>query len=142
MGTEKFAVKLKLTLDTGRSADEVLEAALREFDRVQRDLYFVAKQLWSRYFTHQVLPPDDHLGRRDTIAKVVQAVSQEHGQPAALIADARQTVSGIRRFIVDQRILELPEIDRCQVIEMPEFRRGNSLAYLESALPLDPQGAS
>jgi uncharacterized protein (DUF885 family) len=28
------------------------------------------------------------------------------------------------------------------VIEMPEFRRGNSLAYLESALPLDPQGAS
>jgi uncharacterized protein (DUF885 family) len=142
LGKEKFAVKLKLTLDTGRSADEVLEAALREFDRVQRDLYFVAKQLWSRYFPHQVLPPDDHLGRRDTIAKVVQAVSQEHGQPAALIADARQTVSGIRRFIVDQRILELPEIDRCQVIEMPEFRRGNSLAYLESALPLDPQGAS
>src|SRR5262249_55584860 len=31
---------------------------------------------------------------------------------------------------------------RCAVIEMPEFRRGNSLAYLENAPPLDPDAPS
>ncbi len=81
-------------------------------------------------------------GRRSTIAQVTAAVSQEHGQPETLILDARNTVSAIQKFIRDKDILRLPETDRCQVIEMPEFRRGNSLAYLDNALPLDPNGQS
>jgi uncharacterized protein (DUF885 family) len=38
--------------------------------------------------------------------------------------------------------LQLPEPDHCDVIEMPEFRRGNSLAYLDNAPPLDPLAKS
>jgi uncharacterized protein (DUF885 family) len=142
LGRKRFSQKLELTLDVGRSADEVLEDAQTEFDRLQRELYFVAKQLWYRYFPKCVLPPDDANGRRETIASVVHAVSQEHGDPSALVADARNTVLGIQKFIAENGILKLPEIDRCQIIEMPEFRRGNSLAYLDSALPLDPNGSS
>ncbi len=142
LGKEKFSKKLDLVLDLGRTADQVLGDAEREFDRVQNELYVVARQLWSRYFPDRILPPDDSRGRRETIALVTHAVSQEHGEPSALIADARATVKGIQDFIRKKDILRLPENDRCQVIEMPEFRRGNSLAYLESALPLDPQGAS
>jgi uncharacterized protein (DUF885 family) len=36
----------------------------------------------------------------------------------------------------------LPEPDRCQVIEMPEFQRGFSVAYLNPAPPLDTAAAS
>jgi hypothetical protein len=142
LGKTLFSKKLEMSLDLGRSADEVLADAQTEFDRVQRELYFVSKQLWHRYFPKRVLPPDDTLGRRETIASVVNAVSQEHGEPSALVVDARQTVEGIKRFISENGILKLPETDRCQIIEMPEFRRGNSLAYLDSALPLDPNGSS
>ncbi len=142
LGKNRFSKKLELTLDVGRTADEVFEDAQSEFNRLQRELYFVAKQLWHRYFPKRVLPADDAQGRRDTIASVVHAVSQEHGDPSALVADARNTVQGIQKFIADYGILKLPEIDRCQIIEMPEFRRGNSLAYLDSALPLDPNGNS
>jgi uncharacterized protein (DUF885 family) len=88
------------------------------------------------------LPPDDAAGRRDTINRVVAAVSQEHGQPEELLRDARATVDRIKRFIRENDILRLPEPDRCAVIEMPEFRRGNSLAYLDNAPPLDPHAAS
>jgi uncharacterized protein (DUF885 family) len=142
LGREKFSKKLELVLDLGRTADEVLRDAELEFDRVQGELYVVARQLWSQYVPNRVLPPDDPRGRRETIALVTNAVSQEHGQPSALVADARATVKGIQDFIRQKDILRLPENDRCQIIEMPEFRRGNSLAYLESALPLDPLGAS
>jgi uncharacterized protein (DUF885 family) len=58
------------------------------------------------------------------------------------VADARATVQRIKAFIKDKDILRLPEPDECQVIEMPEFKRGNSIAYLESAPPLDPETAS
>jgi uncharacterized protein (DUF885 family) len=142
LGKVKFYKKLELELDTGVTADQLLAEAQQEFDRVQRELYVVSRQLWSRYFPKKPLPPDDASGRRQTIAEVTQAVSQEHGKPEALVLDARETVQAIRAFIVEKDILTLPEPDRCQVIEMPEFRRGNSLAYLDSALPLDPSGAS
>ena len=142
LGREKFARKLELVLDMGWDADRVLAEAEQEFERVQRDMYVVARQLWSRYFPDRPLPADDAAGRRATIAQVTQAVSQEHGQPEALIVDARATVENIRKFIRSHDILRLPDVDRCDVIEMPEFRRGNSLAYLDSALPLDPDGQS
>ena len=142
LGKEKFSRKLEMVLDVGWDADRVLQEADAEFVRVQRDMYVVARQLWSRYFPGKPLPPDDDAGRRATIALVTGAVSQEHGKPEALILDARATVRSIQDFIREKDILRLPETDRCQVIEMPEFRRGNSLAYLDSALPLDPNGSS
>jgi hypothetical protein len=142
LGKDKFSRKLEMVLDVGWDAARVLQEAETEFTRVQRDMYVVARQLWSRYFPNKPLPPDDEAGRRATIALVTGAVSQEHGQPEALILDARATVRSIQDFIREKDILRLPETDRCQVIEMPEFRRGNSLAYLDSALPLDPNGSS
>ncbi len=142
LGPKKFARKLELVLDAGLTADQVLADAEAEFARVQRDLYVVARQLWSGYYPGAPLPPDDDAGRRATIAQVTAAVSREHGEPEALVRDAKATVGRIQAFIRDHDILRLPEPDRCQVIEMPEFKRGNSLAYLESALPLDPTGSS
>ena len=142
IGEGKFSRKLELVLDTGVSSDQLLADAEAEFVRVQRELYVVSRQLWSRYFPKRVLPPDDEAGRRATIAEVTLAVSQEHGTPERLVVDARETVNDIKEFIREKDILRLPDPDRCQVIEMPEFRRGNSLAYLDSALPLDPNGAS
>jgi len=142
LGRDLFSQKLELVLNAGLSADQVLADAEAEFVRVQNEMYVVSRQLWSRYFPGKVLPPDDAAGRRETISQVTHAVSQEHGAPEALITDARATVGRIKDFISQRDILRLPEPDRCRIIEMPEFRRGNSLAYLDSALPLDPLGIS
>ncbi len=142
LGRALFADKLELVLNAGLSADQVLADAEVEFIRVQQEMYVISRQLWSHYFPGKPLPADDEAGRRSTIAEVTQAVSQEHGKPEDLITDARATVGRIKDFIRDKDILRLPEPDRCQIIEMPEFRRGNSLAYLDSALPLDPKGTS
>ena len=142
LGGPLFAEKLKLVLNAGLSADQVLADAEAEFIRVQSELYVVSRQLWSSYFPQAPLPPDDAAGRRHTVAQVTHAVSQEHGKPEDLVFDARATTNRIKDFIRSRDILRLPEPDRCEIIEMPEFRRGNSLAYLESALPLDPSGRS
>lgn len=142
IGKRKFAKKLELVLDAGMTADQVLADAEAEYARVQRDMYVVSRQLWSQYFPKQPLLPDDAEGRRATIAKVSDAVSQEHGKPEELLANTRATVDRIKTFIRERDILRLPEPDLCQIIEMPEFRRGNSIAYMENAPPLDPKAAS
>jgi len=142
LGRELFGEKLRLVLNAGVSADEVLADAEAEFSRVQTEMYIVSRQLWSRYFPDRVLPPDEPSGRRETVRLVTAAVSKEHGAPETLVSDAQATVGSITDFIRSRDILRLPDPDRCQVIEMPEFRRGNSLAYLDPALPLDPGGIS
>ncbi len=142
VGREKFARKLELVLDAGLTADQVLAEAEAEYARVHRDLYVIARQVWSRYFPTVPLPSDDVAGRTATIRRVLEAVGKEHGQPADLIRDGKATVDRIKRFIRERDLLRLPDPDRCQVVEMPEFRRGNSIAYLENAPPLDPEAAS
>ena len=105
-------------------------------------MYVVARQLWSKYFPKTPCRPTTRRAGATTIQQVLAAVSQEHGKPEDLVRDARATVERIKTFIRERDILRLPEPDRCQVIEMPEFQRGNSLAYLDNAPPLDPEAAS
>jgi uncharacterized protein (DUF885 family) len=142
LGKEKFARKLELELDAGLTAGEVVKLAEAEADRVEREMYYFAKQLWARQFPGKALPPDDEPGRRATIKSVLDELGKTHGTPEALVDDARKTVAKIKDFIRDKHILALPEPDTCKIIAMPEFQRGFSAAYLNPAPPLDPKAAS
>lgn len=142
LGKEKYYRKLDLELDANLSADEVLKEAEADFARVERDMYVIARQLWSGTHPGKPLPPDDAPGRTETIHLVLDRLNQEHGKPEDLVRDARATVDRIKAFILENDILRLPEPDQCKVIEMPEFHRGNSLAYLNPAPPLDRKTAS
>lgn len=142
IGKDKFARKLELELDAGLTAAQVLEEAETEFARVERDMYVIARQLWSGVFPRRPLPPDDLEGRRETIRQVLAELNQQHGRAEDLVRDARASVERIKEFIRSNDILRLPEPDRCRVIEMPEFQRGNAVAYLNPAPPLDSRAAS
>jgi uncharacterized protein (DUF885 family) len=142
LGKEKFARKLNLELNAGLSAEQVLAEAEADFARVERDMYVIARQLWARCQPDRPLPPDDARGRTETIRLVLAHLNQDHGRAEHLVRDARATIERIKVFIKEKDILRLPEPDRCQVIEMPEFQRGNSVAYLNPAPPLDPKASS
>jgi uncharacterized protein (DUF885 family) len=142
IGKEKFAKKLELELDAGLTAEQVLQDAETEFARVERDMYVIARQLWSRVYPTKALPPDDVDGRRATIQLVLAELNKNHGKPENLVSDVKSTVGQIKTFIKEKDILRLPNPDRCLILEMPEFQRGNSTAYLNPAPPLDPKAAS
>jgi uncharacterized protein (DUF885 family) len=142
IGKEKFARKLELELDAGLTAEQVLADAEAEFQRVEREMYVLARQLWSTAHPDRPLPPDDEAGRRETIQQVLDHFNRDHGQASELVRDARGIAEKIRAFITARDILRLPEPDRCQIIEMPEFQRGNTVAFLNQAPPLDNKAAS
>ncbi|MBI3822203.1 MAG: DUF885 domain-containing protein [Planctomycetes bacterium] len=142
IGKKRFAEKFLLEIDAGVTADEVLKEAEAEADRVENEMYVVARQLWAQTFPNKVIPVDDAKGRRETVRLVLEATSKEHGKADDLIVDARAGVEKIKKFIKDKDILQLPGPDRCKIIEMPEFQRGYSIAYLNPAPPLDAKAAS
>jgi len=142
IGKEKFVRKLDLELNAGLSAEQVLRDAESEAARVQGDMYVIARQLWGQVFPKKPLPPDDHEGRRSTILQVLGRVNLEHGRPEDLVRDIRKVVADIKTFITDNDILRLPDPDQCRIIEMPEFQRGNTVAFLNPSPPLDPKASS
>jgi len=137
LGKKKFAEKFNLVVNAGFTVAELLADAEAEFDRVRNDMYVIARQAWAAYYPGEPLPADDAEGRRDTIQQVLHAVGQDHGSSDTLTRDTRRTVAAIKKFIVQNDILALPAPDRCKIIEMPEFQRGNSTAYMNSPPPLD-----
>ena len=144
IGKEKFAKKLDMELDAGPGlgADEVLALATAEADRVRTEMYVHAKQLWAKLFPGKAVPPDEPEGRRACIRLVMAELGKDHGQVDTMVADAKRTAEEIKAFIREKDILRLPDPDRCAIIEMPEFQRGNSTAYLNPAPPLDPKARS
>ncbi|WP_250847090.1 DUF885 domain-containing protein [Aquisphaera insulae] len=142
IGREKFVKKLDQELDAGLGADEVLAEARREADRVQREMEVIARQAWGKLFPGKVIPADDREGRRELVRRVLEKVADNHGSAETLVDEARATVGEIKAFIRDRKILTLPEPDQCRIIAMPEFMRGNSVAYLNPAPPLDTRGSS
>jgi uncharacterized protein (DUF885 family) len=142
IGPERFAKKLSLELDAGMTADEVLAEANTEANRVEREMAVIARQVWATTFPGKPLPPDDVDGRRLMTRRVLEAIGRDHGTPETLVGDVRSTVGSIKAFIRTNDILRLPEPDECRIIEMPEFLRGNSVAYLNPAPPLDARATS
>jgi uncharacterized protein (DUF885 family) len=142
LGKEKFARKLDLELNAGITSEEVLHEAEAEMERVEAEMYVVARQLWARYFPDKALPPDNARGKRRTIRQVLERLCRDHGRAEDLVKDARAAADRIKAFIAAKDILRLPQPDRCRIIEMPEFQRGNSIAFLNPAPPLDPRAAS
>jgi uncharacterized protein (DUF885 family) len=137
LGPDKFAHKLDLELEAGVTADDVLTNAEAEFGRVQDQMFVIARQLWSRYYFKEPLPPDDEIGRRATVQIVLDAIGKEHDRPENLARDMRLRVIRLKQFIRATDFVALPEPDRTKIIVMPEFRRGDSTAYMEAAPPLD-----
>lgn len=142
IGPERFAEKVERELNSGLTAAEVLAEALAEAERVENEMAVIARQLWAELFPGEAIPPDDEEGRRALIRRVLDRLGDDHGAPETLVDDAKATVDQIKAFISDRGVLTLPEPDQCAIIEMPEFMRGNSVAYLNPAPPLDPKGGS
>jgi uncharacterized protein (DUF885 family) len=142
IGPELFREKLVRELDAGLTADEVLAEAKREAARVVSEMAVISRQLWGTYFPGEPVPPDDFLGRNELIRRVLRRIGDDRSTADSVVADVRDSVAGIKDFIARRKILALPEPDQCRIVEMPEFLRGNSTAYLNPAPPLDPRGSS
>ncbi len=142
IGPALFAKKLDLELEADLTAQDVLDEAEREAARVESEMALIARQMWGTVFPDRPLPTDQPADRRAMIRKVLDVVASDHGTPQSLVSDVRGTVGEIKTFISSHKILRLLEPDQCRIVEMPEFLRGNSVAYLNPAPPLDVRGSS
>ncbi len=132
IGRERFDKKLQYALDTDMSADEVVAQAWELLEQTTAEMAAVAAQLHPEMFPGEPAPEDPAA----LVRKVLDRIADDHSDDATLLAEARATLQEATAFVAEHALVTLPD-EEVSIIEMPEFRRGVSIAYCDAPGPFE-----
>ncbi|HEU4409976.1 MAG TPA: DUF885 domain-containing protein [Polyangiaceae bacterium] len=138
LGAGRFEQKLRLELDDELDPAALAAEARRHLEATQGEMAATAKELWPSLMKGKPLPPDDTPERKKAlVAAVLRAVSDDRPTDKTIVAEAKKTLDEATAFVRAHDLVRLPD-EPCQIIEMPEYRRGVAIAYCDSSGPLEP----
>ncbi len=146
LGPERFDQRLRLTLHTDMSADEVVSRARAEHVRVRARMAALARELYAPLFGEGALKKflARARGDQDTldtqiVKDVLAALADDH-PPAETLRDAcAANLARLSAFVAEKRLVPLDPEEVLEVIWTPPHARGYAIAGLASPGPLDAQ---
>jgi len=137
IGKNRFDEKLALTLQTPLSRRQIRERAERELRRVRAEMYQMAAGVYKQKHAYTRFPEQPSPEFQQAIIRAALEMAYEE-TPAAdqVVEAARKSLSLTTAFVRDKDLITIPA-DPLEIIVMPEFQRGVSLAYCDSPGPLD-----
>jgi len=141
LGKELYAEKFRLVMETPVAPEQVLADAESDLKSTRAEMLQVAlplhQQMYQDHGDHSDLNGRDR--ENQIIGEVLQKISDDHPGREELIEAVTKDLAGIRRFIVEKKVVSLKSRDNLKVIPTPPFLRGIfSVAGFHSAPPLDP----
>jgi uncharacterized protein (DUF885 family) len=137
LGRARFEKKLRFELDDAVAVDAVAQGARALLDRTLDEMADTARELWPELLKPEPLPPLTTLeGRKVAVRRVLDKLAEDRPTNATILQEASTWLDQATRFVKDHDLVRLPT-QPCQVIEMPEYRRGVSVAYCDASGPLE-----
>src|SRR3954447_4963562 len=132
LGPELFARKLRHTLASDLTPQEIVARARRDYDLVRAELLGLARENWSELCPAQALPESDD----ETMRQALDAIARQHPQPHELIDVNRAELGRIEEFCRSRNLIRLPD-EPLQITWTPVFMRAYGRAFLQAPGPLD-----
>lgn len=129
IGDEKFRRKLRYSLDSNLTKEEILAHAESDLKKTQDAMYETALKLGAK-------PDDDH---RKVIKAVLDKLADEHPTNETVIALAEKDLAETTSFVRKHGLITVPA-EPIQVTPMPEFNRGVAVASCNSPGALEKNG--
>ena len=139
LGPELFAQKLRFTLGSELTPDELRERAWADYHAVRAEMVRLARALWSTWIPGEPLPQvaeGDGAGESALVQRVLDAVAEKHQQPDGLIGYCEDEIDRISTFVREQELISLPD-EPLVITWTPIFLRATARAFLDSPGPLD-----
>jgi uncharacterized protein (DUF885 family) len=137
LGGDLYRQKLRHTLSSDLSPDELLRRARRDYDVVRTEMVRLAKELWPVWRPDEALPDD--AGK--LVRGALDSIATEHPRPDELLEFCRRETARIERFVRRNEMIGLPR-EPLQITWTPVFMRAYGGAFLDSPGPLDRGQAS
>ena len=135
-GKERFDQRLRFSLDSSLSADEILARAEADLQATQKTMEATALPLYQRWFPGQ---PTEGVDGHVIVRAVLDRIADTHPNNDTIVAEARDDLEKATAFVREHRLVSLPT-QPIKVIVMPEFQRGASTAFCDWAGPLEKNG--
>ncbi len=137
LGAELYDIKLAFALNSPLSRREITALAEQEYETVRNAMYEVAKTVYIIKHPYTAFPdhPDESYKQTIIRAALEQAYSVLPPRDG-IVAVAKEQLQQAIDFVVERNIVTMPD-EPVEIIIMPEFQRGVSVAYLDPPGPLD-----
>jgi uncharacterized protein (DUF885 family) len=137
LGRALFEKKLRFELDDAVDVDAIAKGARELLTKTQGEMFDTAKQAWPVVAPGQPMPATgDAHEQRAFVRRVLDLVAARHPTNATIVGDAKTWLDKATKFVAEHQLVTLPK-EPCGVIEMPEYRRGFSVAYCDASGPLE-----
>ena len=132
IGGERFDQKLAFALHSPMTRAQVRRKAEDELRRVRDEMYEIAARVAESKAPAQPLDEE----RQAVIENALEQAYSETPDVECIVELATDMLAEATSFVSEAGLVSMPE-DPCEVIVMPEFRRGVTLAYCDSPGPLE-----
>jgi len=137
LGAALYDRKLAFSLQTPLARREVRERAELELSQVRDEMYDISREVYAREHPYTKFPDAPDNAYRQAIIRAALEVAYAEVPPRDRIVEtAREALARITAFVREKRLVTVPD-DPIEIIVMPEFQRGVSLAYCDAPGPLD-----
>jgi uncharacterized protein (DUF885 family) len=137
IGAALFDAKLAFTLNSSLGRKEIKARAEAEYESVRNQMYEVAKQVYAAKNPYATFPDTPDEAYKQVVIRSALELAYQSLPPRDGIVDvARQELKRASDFVVEHNIVTMPS-EPVEIIIMPEFQRGVSVAYLDPPGPLD-----
>jgi len=135
LGDALWRKKLRYSLDSDLSKEQILERANEELAATQNRMYDTALPLFRKYFPE--VTDDEALSDvKYVVRAVLDRLAEDRPTNDDIVDRAREALSDVTAFTRRKALVTVPD-EPVRLIVMPEFQRGVAVAYCDAPGPLD-----
>jgi uncharacterized protein (DUF885 family) len=139
IGVELYDTKLAFALNSPLNRKEITARAEQEYENVRNEMYEVSKSVYLKKHPFTAFPDDPEESYKQAIIRAaLEDAYKELPPPNGIVAVAKQQLQQAIDFVVEKNIVTMPD-EPVEIINMPEFQRGVTIAYLDAPGPLDKE---
>ena len=137
IGAELYDTKLAFALNSPLSRKEISARAEQQYTAVRNEMFEIAKVVYAKKHAYTRFPDNPDDAYKQVIIRAALEEAYSVLPPRDGIVDvAKQQLQQAIDFVIEKNIVTMPD-EPVEIIIMPEFQRGVSIAYLDPPGPLD-----
>lgn len=137
IGADKFRKKLRFALASELSMEEIMKRAQADLAATQKAIYETALPFYKKYFPNAA--KSELNDKKKVTAAVLEKLAEQHPDDNTIVSYAQKIVREATDFTREHDLVTVPD-KPLDVIVMPEFKRGQGIAYCDSPGPLEQNG--
>jgi uncharacterized protein (DUF885 family) len=137
IGADKFRKKLRFALSSDMSMEDLMKAARADLEQTQKAIYETALPLYKKQF-----PNADEAtlaDKKKVTAAVLDKLAEQRPTDDTIVGYSKTVLKEATDFVKTKKLVTVPTTP-VDIIVMPEFKRGQAIAYCDSPGPLEKNG--